>query len=77
MAVTVDTVPKVETHEENLLSVADVAERLRVSNMTVYRMVKSKEIAAYRLHNRWRIPQTALSDYLAANYQPARDEGEG
>ena len=47
-----------------LLTVAEVADLLRVSNMTVYRLIKAGQIGAIRVGKNYRIPQADLDDYL-------------
>jgi excisionase family DNA binding protein len=42
------------------LTVAEVAELMRVSNMTVYRMVESGKLPAVRFGRSYRIPESAL-----------------
>lgn len=42
------------------LTVAEVAEMMRVSNMTVYRLVHSGELPAIRFGRSFRIPETAV-----------------
>ena len=43
------------------LTVAEVAEMMRVSNMTVYRMVESGKLPAVRFGRSYRIPESALA----------------
>jgi excisionase family DNA binding protein len=43
------------------LTVAEVAEMMRVSNMTVYRLVKSGELPAVRFGRSYRIPESAVA----------------
>jgi excisionase family DNA binding protein len=43
------------------LTVAEVAELMRVSNMTVYRMVESGQLPAVRFGRSYRIPESALA----------------
>ncbi|MAT18396.1 helix-turn-helix domain-containing protein [uncultured Schumannella sp.] len=43
------------------LTVAEVAEMMRVSNMTVYRMVHAGELPAVRFGRSYRIPESAVS----------------
>ena len=47
-----------------LLTVNEVATILRVSNMTVYRLVKSKQIPAIRVGKNYRIKETDVEEYL-------------
>jgi excisionase family DNA binding protein len=43
------------------LTVAEVADMMRVSNMTVYRMVESGKLPAVRFGRSYRIPESALA----------------
>ena len=47
-----------------LLTVNEVAKILRVSNMTVYRLVKSKQIPAIRVGKNYRIKEIDVEKYL-------------
>lgn len=46
------------------LTVAEVAAELRVSKMTVYRLIHGGELAAHRVGRSFRVPASALDDYL-------------
>ena len=46
------------------LTVAEVAARMRVSKMTVYRLVHSGELTAVRVGRSFRVPEKAVHDYL-------------
>ncbi|HZU71533.1 MAG TPA: helix-turn-helix domain-containing protein [Acidimicrobiales bacterium] len=48
-----------------LLRVREVAEALAVSNMTVYRLIRDGQLAAIRVGHGWRVPETALDEYLS------------
>ncbi len=47
-----------------LLTVAEVAAGMRVSNMTVYRLIKSGELPAVRVGKGYRIRETELQRFL-------------
>jgi excisionase family DNA binding protein len=49
----------------SLLTVAEVAAHMRVSNMTVYRLIKGGELAAVRVGHNYRIRESELERYLA------------
>lgn len=51
-----------------LLTVAEVAEILRVSKMTVYRLVHSAELPAVRVGRSFRVPEAVVDQYLRAAY---------
>ena len=59
-----------------LLTVAEVAGVLRVSSMTVYRLIKAGEIPALRIGKNYRIRERDLETYLAAG-SVAADEANG
>ena len=46
------------------LTVAEVAGVMRVSKMTVYRMVHAAELPAVRVGRSFRVPEKAVHDYL-------------
>ena len=46
------------------LTVAEVASMMRVSKMTVYRLVHSGELPAVRVGKSFRVPEKAVHDYL-------------
>jgi excisionase family DNA binding protein len=47
-----------------LLTVGEVAETMRVSNMTVYRMIKAGQLAAIRVGKNYRIRESDMHRYL-------------
>ncbi|OUM45020.1 DNA binding domain, excisionase family [Arthrobacter agilis] len=51
-----------------VVTVAEVAEQMRVSKMTVYRLVNSGELPSIRFGRSFRVPQSALNEYLAAQH---------
>ncbi|MCF3138055.1 MULTISPECIES: helix-turn-helix domain-containing protein [Micrococcaceae] len=55
-----------ETNFSNarFMTVAEVADVLRVSKMTVYRLVHSGEMPAVRFGRSFRVPEEAVSQYL-------------
>lgn len=44
---------------------------MRVSNMTVYRLIRSGALAAVRVGNRYRIREADVSKYLDESYVKA------
>ena len=49
---------------EPLLRVGEVAGVMRVSNMTVYRLIKSGQLAAIRVGKNYRIRRSDIDRYL-------------
>jgi excisionase family DNA binding protein len=47
------------------LTVAEVAAIMRVSKMTVYRLVHGGEMAAVRVGRSFRVPEPAVREYLS------------
>ncbi len=50
------------------LTVAEVAAVMRVSKMTVYRLVHSGHLPAVRVGRSFRVPEQAVQDYLRESY---------
>ncbi|MCZ1000843.1 helix-turn-helix domain-containing protein [Streptomyces mirabilis] len=50
-----------------LLTVAEVAAVMRVSRMTVYRLVHSGHLPAIRVGRSFRVPEQAVHEYLREN----------
>lgn len=53
------------------LTVAEVAGLLRVSTMTVYRLIKAGELAAVRVGKSYRVREDDVDRYLASRYTQA------
>jgi len=49
---------------QELLTVEEVAKILRVSKDTVWRLLRNKELAGYRVSGSWRIHPDDLKKYL-------------
>lgn len=54
--------------EIRLLTVAEVAAILRLSKMTVYRMVNSGTLPALKVGRSVRVPESVVDDYLRRSY---------
>ncbi len=54
--------------EMKFLTVAEVAEVMRVSKMTVYRLVHSGELASVRVGRSFRVPERAVHTYLEQGF---------
>jgi excisionase family DNA binding protein len=50
------------------LTVAEVAAAMRVSKMTVYRLVHAGELPAARVGRSFRVPEDAVDEYLRKSY---------
>jgi excisionase family DNA binding protein len=54
--------------EVRFLTVAEVAAVMRVSKMTVYRLVHGGDLPAVRVGRSFRVPEQAVHDYLRAAF---------
>ena len=50
------------------LTVAEVASMMRVSTMTVYRLIKAGELVSVRVGKSYRIKEDDVDRYLASRY---------
>ena len=57
--------------EIKFLTVAEVAAVMRVSRMTVYRLVHAGELASVRVGRSFRVPEHAVHDYLRGAFTEA------
>ena len=57
--------------EVRFLTVAEVAAVMRVSKMTVYRLVHGGELPAARVGRSFRVPRRAVEDHLRTAYHDA------
>ncbi len=64
-------VPMSDLSDVRFLTVAEVAAVMRVSKMTVYRLVHSGELAAVRVGRSFRVPEHAVHDYLRGAFTEA------
>ena len=53
------------------MTVGEVADLMRVSSMTVYRLIKAGEIRAARVGKSYRIREEDVDQYLAERYNQA------
>ena len=58
-----------------LLTVAEVSAVLRVSNMTVYRLIKAGELPALRVGKNYRIRESELEAFLTAGLIDSEEVG--
>lgn len=56
--------PEAVLGDVRFLTVAEVAALMRVSKMTVYRLVHNAELPAVQIGRSFRVPEQAVHDYL-------------
>ena len=61
---------------EALLTVGEVATTMRVSNMTIYRLIKAGQLPAIRVGKNYRIRESDMNRYLAdRSVSPQKSSG--
>jgi repressor LexA len=50
--------------DSDILTLQEVAEYLKVDERTVYRMVKSKQLPAFKVRNQWRFKKEAIDNWI-------------
>lgn len=60
-----------ETERPRFMTVAEVAQLMRVSTMTVYRLIKAGDLPATRVGKSYRITEAHVDDYLAGRFTQA------
>lgn len=59
------------------LTVSEVAEVMRVSKMTVYRLIHAGELPAIRVGKSFRVPSAAVQQLLDISWQGSEDTALG
>ena len=49
---------------DDILTITDVSEILKVSNSQTYKLVRTGQLKAYKEGKDWRIPRIALENYI-------------
>ena len=60
--------PKKSENPARFMTVGEVADLMRVSSMTVYRLIKAGEIRAARVGKSYRIREDDVDQFLASRY---------
>jgi len=63
--------PSTSNDRARFLTVAEVAGQLRVSTMTVYRLIKAGQLASVRVGKSYRVREDDVDRYLASTYTQA------
>lgn len=48
----------------DLITIEDLCEILSIGKNTAYRLLKNREISAFRIGRIWKIPRKSVSDYI-------------
>lgn len=59
-----------------MLTVREVADFLRVHQRTAYRLITGGSIKAIKIGSQWRVPESALMEYLEQGMQEAQASGK-
>jgi excisionase family DNA binding protein len=62
------TLSHIDYSKAKFFTVAEVARQLRVSNMTVYRLVNSHQLPAVRVGKSYRLREEDVNRYLAERF---------
>lgn len=60
---------------DGLLTVAEVASMIRISNMTVYRLIKARQLPAVKVGKNYRIRMSDIDLYLNSRAVGGTDGG--
>lgn len=60
--------PRPLANDPKFLTVAEVAAVMRVSKMTVYRLVHAGVLQAVQVGRSYRVPESAVTDYLRDSF---------
>ena len=62
--------------ENNILTVKEVAEYLRIGQRSVYKLIREQKIPAIRILNKWRVDKTELDKiFKNPDKKPVKQKG--
>lgn len=61
---------------EKMLTVAEVAEILRVSERTVYNLLEAEDLRGVRVGRSWRMQKEALEEFIKAGGTDRQEPGD-
>ena len=64
------------THPDNVMTVQEVAEYLRVNQRTVYRLAVGRKLPSFKVGTTWRFKRADIDGWIAAQ-SSAADAGSG
>ena len=69
------------TSQDDVLTIPDVASLLKVTEKTVYSLVRKGDLPAFKVGGQWRFRRTAIDSWIevktdAAGAQPANDSAK-
>ncbi|HQM01997.1 MAG TPA: helix-turn-helix domain-containing protein [Ruminococcus flavefaciens] len=50
--------------QDELITIDELMEILKIGKNTAYRMLEDKEIEAFRIGNKWKIPRSSVYKYI-------------
>ena len=62
-------------NNKEFLSIKDVAQRLNLHEMTIYRLIKSKDLPAFKVGGQWRIQKEFLENWLTSHANSPEQHG--
>lgn len=62
-----------KTSESGILAIKDVAEYLKVTERTIYRLAAAKKIPAFKVGGTWRFRATDIDGWIADQSKKAED----
>lgn len=61
---------------EQLLTIKDLAEYLQVSQRTIYRLIKKRNIPYLKVGNQWRFRKQMIEEWLEGEQRVPEEKGE-
>jgi excisionase family DNA binding protein len=58
---------EVDTMEERLLTIEEVAKYLSVDKFTIYRLMTKKKLPAFKVGHQWRFKKEMIDSWLESN----------
>ena len=64
-----------ETHEDEILTIKQLADYLRVTDRTIYRLASARKIPAFKVGGMWRFSRAGIDSWIKQQSMDGCDTG--
>lgn len=54
----------IDTNEKSIISLEEACEQLQIGKSSLYQLLRSGELKAFRIGRNWKIPSPSIAEYI-------------
>lgn len=54
----------IDTNEKSIISLEETCEQLQIGKSSLYQLLRSGELKAFRIGRNWKIPSSSIAEYI-------------